>query len=297
MAEKGEYRKWLEYGWTSPDIDWRKGDIISGGIDIGSVGSKAVIMVDGKLYCYSNMRTGSNSPDSARKVLDKALEGTDLTEDKVQYFVGTGYGRVNVPMAKRAITEIACHALGANFIYGPSVRTVLDVGGQDCKIIRSDEKGKATSFMMNDKCAAGTGRGMEVMAELLNVPITEIGERSFDVKEEPEPVNSTCVIYAKSEAVSLLRQGWQVNQILAAYNRAMANRIFELIGRLGVEKEFAITGGQSKNIGLVKRLEKLMGIKALSPGDLDPQIAGGIGAALFAKAIVEKSRSTAIKAA
>jgi benzoyl-CoA reductase subunit A len=297
MAKKGEFRNWLEYRWTSTDIDWRKGDIISGGIDIGSVGSKAVIMVDGKLYAYSNMRTGSNSPDSARKVLDKALEDTGLPESDIQFIVGTGYGRVNVPMAKRAITEIACHALGANFIYGPTVRTVLDVGGQDCKIIRTDEKGKAVSFMMNDKCAAGTGRGMEVMAELLNVPITEIGERSFDVKEEPPPVNSTCVVYAKSEAVSLLRQGWEVNQVLAAYNRAMANRIFELVERLGVEKDFVITGGQSKNIGLIRRLEKLMNIKALSPGELDPQIAGAIGAALFARAIIEKSRSTATKAA
>jgi bzd-type benzoyl-CoA reductase Q subunit len=293
MAQKGEFRQWLEYGWTSPDIDWKKGDVISGGIDVGSVGSKAVILVDGKLYCYSNMRTGSNSPDSASKVLKKALEGTDLTADKIQYIVGTGYGRVNIPMAKRAITEIACHALGANFIYGPTVRTVLDVGGQDCKIIRTDEKGKAVSFMMNDKCAAGTGRGMEVMAELLNVKITEIGQRSFQVPEEPPPVNSTCVVYAKSEAVSLLRQGWSVEKVLAAYNRAMANRVFELISRLGVEKDFVITGGQSKNIGLVKRLEKLMGFPALSPGDLDPQIAGAIGAALFARAIVEKARAGA----
>lgn len=298
MSNKGEYRKWLEYRWTSPDVDWQKGDIITAGIDIGSVSTQAVIMVDGKLYAYANMRTGSNSPDSAERALKKALEDTGLTEDKIEYIVGTGYGRVNVPMAKRAITEIACHALGANFIFGPTARTVLDVGGQDCKIIRTDEKGKATSFMMNDKCAAGTGRGMEVMAELLNVPITEIGEKSFEVDKEPEPVNSTCVVYAKSEAVSLLRQGWKVNEVLAAYNRAMANRVLELIERLGVEKDFVITGGQSKNIGLVKRLEKLMGIKALSPkNDLDPQIAGGIGAALFAKAILEKSRSTANKAA
>ncbi len=298
MSNKGEYRKWLEYRWTSPDVDWQKGDIITAGIDIGSVSTQAVIMVDGKLYAYANMRTGSNSPDSAERALKKALEETGLTEDKIEYIVGTGYGRVNVPMAKRAITEIACHALGANFIFGPTARTVLDVGGQDCKIIRTDEKGKATSFMMNDKCAAGTGRGMEVMAELLNVPITEIGEKSFEVDKEPEPVNSTCVVYAKSEAVSLLRQGWKVNEVLAAYNRAMANRVLELIERLGVEKDFVITGGQSKNIGLVIRLEKLMGIKALSPkNDLDPQIAGGIGAALFAKAILEKSRSTANKAA
>jgi bzd-type benzoyl-CoA reductase Q subunit len=297
MAEKGQFRNWLEYRWTSPDVDWRKGEIITCGIDVGSVGSKCVVMVDGQLYCYSNMRTASNSPDSARKVLDKALEGTGLTEDKIQYIVGTGYGRVNIPMAKRAITEIACHALGANYIYGRTVRTVLDVGGQDCKIIRADEKGKAVSFMMNDKCAAGTGRGMEVMAELLNVPIVEIGERSLDIKEEPEPVNSTCVVYAKSEAVSLLRSGKKTNEVLAAYNRAMANRVYELIERLGVEKDFAITGGQSKNIGLVSRLEKLMGIKALSPGKLDPQIAGAIGAALFAKAVIEKSRGTATKAA
>jgi benzoyl-CoA reductase subunit A len=292
MGEKVEYRKWLEYHWTSPDIDWQSGKIITCGIDVGSVSTQAVIMVDGKLYTYSNMRTGSNSPDSAKRALGQALEGNSLTEDKIQYFVGTGYGRVNVPMANRSITEIACHALGANFIYGPSVRTVLDIGGQDCKIIRVDEKGKATSFMMNDKCAAGTGRGMEVIAELLNVPIMEIGKRSFDVKEEPEPVNSTCVVYAKSEALTLLRRGWQVNEVLAAYCRAMANRVSELVERLGIEKEFAITGGQSKNIGLVKRLEKVLNIEPLSPGDLDAQIAGGIGAALFAKAIVDKSRST-----
>ena len=293
MAQKVEFRQWLQYRWTAPDIDWRKGDIISCGIDVGSVSSQAVIMVDGKLYAYSNMRTGSNSPDSARRALDRALEETGMSLDDIQYIVGTGYGRLNIPMAKRNITEIACHGLGANFIYGPSVRTVLDVGGQDCKAIRCDEKGKVVNFLMNDKCAAGTGRGMEVMAELLNVPIVEIGAKSFQVDEEPEPVSSTCVVYAKSEALSLLRQGWSVEKVLAAYCRAMASRIVELLDRLGVEKEFALTGGQSKNIGTTNRIEKLLGLEIMKPGDLDPQIAGGVGSALFARAIVEKSRKAA----
>ena len=293
MAQKVEFRQWLQYRWTAPDIDWRKGDIISCGIDVGSVSSQAVIMVDGKIYAFSNMRTGSNSPDSATRALDRALEDTGMILDDIHYIVGTGYGRLNIPMAKRNITEIACHALGANFIYGPSVRTILDIGGQDCKAIRCDEKGKVINFLMNDKCAAGTGRGMEVMAELLNVPIVEIGERSFQVDEEPEPVSSTCVVYAKSEALSLLRQGWSVEKVLAAYSRAMATRIMELLDRLGVEKEFAFTGGQSKNIGTVKRVEKLLGFEAIKPGDLDPQIAGAIGASLFARAITEKSRKAA----
>lgn len=293
MAEKGEFRQWLEYRWTAPDIDCRKGSVICCGIDVGSVSSQAAITVDGKLYAYSNMRTGSNSPDSARRALNWALEGTGLSQGEINYIVGTGYGRINIPMAQRAITEIACHALGGNFIYGPSVRTILDVGGQDVKVIRCNEKGKVITFIMNDKCAAGTGRGMEVMAEMLNVPIQEIGARSFQVDEEPEPVTSTCVVFAKSEVLSLLRKGVSVEKVLASYCRAMAVKTIELLERLGVEKEFAITGGQSKNIGIVKRVEKMLGIEAMKPGNHDPQIAGAIGAVLFARAIFEKSRKVA----
>ena len=294
MSEKKEFREWTQYRWTSPNMDWHDGEVISCGIDVGSVSTQAVIMVDGKMYAFASMRTGSTSLDSADRALKWALEGTGLNQGDIHYIVGTGYGRVNVPMAKRSVTEIACHALGANFIYGPAVRTILDVGGQDIKAIKVDEKGKVINFMMNDKCAAGTGRGMEVMSELLNVPIQEIGERSFKVDAEPEPVSSTCVVFAKSEALSLLRQGWTVDKVLAAYCRAMAIRIVELIERQGIEKEFAITGGQSKNIGVVRRVEELLGLKALTPNDgLDPQTAGGIGAALFARAIFAKSQKTA----
>jgi benzoyl-CoA reductase subunit A len=289
-TEMVEYWRWKEYRWTSPDADWKNAGVISCGIDVGSVSSQAVIMTDGNLYAYSNMRTGSNSPESARRALDWALEGTDLKQENLHFIVGTGYGRINIPFANKAITEIACHARGANFMYGPTVRTVLDMGGQDCKAIRCDEKGKVTAFLMNDKCAAGTGRGMEVFADLLQVHIEEVGDLSFKVDKEPPPVSSTCVVFAKSEASALLRKGVPKNEVLAAYCSAMAHRVFSLLERLGVEKDFGITGGISKNKGVVDRLTKELGMTSLKPR-YDPQVAGGVGAALFAKSLVEKQRA------
>lgn len=292
--EKIEFWRWLEYRKAMPNMNWKEAEIVTAGVDVGSVGSKAVIMLDGEIYAWSVMRTGSNSSDSANKALGWAMEDTGLTLKDFNYIVGTGYGRVNVPMANRAITEIACHAKGANYIWGPTVKTVLDVGGQDVKAIRCDEKGKVVSFLMNDKCAAGTGRGMEVIADLLQIPIEEVGKESLKVTEEPEPVSSTCVVFAKSEAVGLLRKGWSKEKVLASYILAMAIRMTDLIEKVGCEKEFVITGGQSKNIGLVERVEKILGQKRLPVPNLDesgrdPASAGAIGAALFAKALYEKS--------
>ncbi len=288
MAEKPELWRWTESRWTNPDLDW-KGNVITSGVDVGSVSSQAVILADGKLYAYSNMRTGSDSPDSAMKAINWAMEDTGLKLEDIVYTVGTGYGRVNVPFSQRAITEIACHARGGNFMYGPSVRTILDMGGQDCKAIHCDERGKVTNFLMNDKCAAGTGRGMEVFADLLGVSINDVGDLSLDVKEEPPPVSSTCVVYAKTEATGLLREGWPKNKVLAAYCSAMAHRIMTLLERIGVEEDFAITGGIAKNRGVVTRLEKEVGIPIMK-AEYDTQIAGAIGAALFAKALVEKGK-------
>ena len=289
MATVAEYWRWKEYNWSDPDNDPRKADVISAGVDVGSVSSQAVVMTDGKLYAFANMRTGSDSPESAEKAITWALEDTPITLDDIHFSVGTGYGRVNVPFAKKAITEIACHARGANFMYGPSVRTVLDMGGQDCKAIHCDEKGKVQAFLMNDKCAAGTGRGMEVMADLLSLPIEEVGEMSLDVEEEPPPVSSTCVVFAKSEASGLLRQGWPKNKVLAAYCSAMAHRVCSLLERIGVEKQFAITGGIAKNSGVVKRIEKELGVEALKC-ETDSQIAGAVGAALFGRVLHLKAQ-------
>ncbi|MFQ5857105.1 MAG: benzoyl-CoA reductase, bzd-type, subunit Q [Anaerolineae bacterium] len=289
MTEKKEYWRWTEYNWCDPAIDPRAANTITAGVDVGSVSTQAVIMTDGKLFAYSSMRTGSDSPDSARNAMNWALEDTGLTLGDIQYCVGTGYGRVNVPFAQRPITEIACHARGANFIYGPAVRTVLDMGGQDCKAIHCDERGKVTAFLMNDKCAAGTGRGMEVFADLLSVPIEEMGDMSLDVDEEPPMVSSTCVVFAKSEAVGLLREGWPKAKVLAAYHAAMAHRVVNLLERIGMEEDFAITGGISKNTGIVTRLKRELDVEPLTT-DYDPQIAGGIGAALFARALLLKQR-------
>ena len=285
-----EYFRWIEYAWKNPDMDWHKAETLVAGIDVGSVSSQGVILADGQIYCYSNTRTGSNSPDSAKKALTMAIEGTGIKPEDIKFIVGTGYGRVNIPSANKAITEIACHARGANFMGGPTIRTVLDMGGQDLKGIHCDERGKVTQFLMNDKCAAGTGRGMEVMAELLQVPITEVGQMSLDVAEEPPSVSSTCVIFAKSEAIGLLRSGWTKNMVLAAYCSAMAHRVVGLLERIGVEKDFAITGGISKNIGVVSRILKELGgipTVTLKP---DAQIAGGVGAALFARDLYLKSK-------
>jgi len=284
-----EYWRWPESKWTASDIDWKCGRIVSAGVDVGSVSSQAVIMVDGCLFTYSNIRTGSDSPESALKTMDNALTETGMDLPDIHYTVGTGYGRVNVPFANKTLTEIACHARGANFMYGPTVRTILDMGGQDCKAIHCDEKGKVTNFLMNDKCAAGTGRGMEVFADLLSVPIEDMGKMSFDIDGEPEPVSSTCVVFAKSEAVGLLRKGWAKEKVLAAYSAAMAHRVVELLERIGMEKDFAITGGIAKNQGVVKRIENEIQVTALQPR-YDTQIAGALGGALFAKALVEKER-------
>ncbi|MBS1261676.1 MAG: (R)-phenyllactate dehydratase activator [Calditrichaeota bacterium] len=285
-----EYWRWKEYNWQDEERDWRSASMITGGVDVGSVSSQAVVMADGELFAFSNMRTGSDSPNSALNAMNWALENTGMTIDDFDFIVGTGYGRVNVPFADKAITEIACHARGGNYMYGPTVRTILDMGGQDCKAILCDERGKVTNFLMNDKCAAGTGRGMEVFADLLGIPIEEVGDRSLQVEKEPPPVSSTCVVFAKSEAAGLLRDGWPQSKVLAAYCSAMAHRVFTLLERVGVQPDFAITGGIAKNVGVVNRLEEELGLTALKPKH-DTQIAGALGAALFAKALVEKGKA------
>ena len=309
MVQKGkpvEFWRWPETNWVNPDIDWEKGKFVTAGVDVGSVSTQAVVMVDGEFFAFGNTRTGSDSPNSARNGMDYMLQKTDMKLENMDYCIGTGYGRVNVPMAQQAITEISCHARGANFMYGPEVRTVMDMGGQDCKVISVDGRGKVLNFMMNDKCAAGTGRGMEVFADLIRVPVWDIGPRSFQIKKQPPPISSTCVVFAKSEVVGLLEQGVSENEIMAAYCSAMAHRIMELLNRLGVKEKFVITGGIAKNEGVVKRLEAKLGIKTAdrvwaNPRyrnrnyPFDTQVAGATGAALFAHELLKMGKAKSVK--
>jgi bzd-type benzoyl-CoA reductase Q subunit len=288
-SEKQEFWRWTEYNWRHPEMNPDEAEVVTGGVDVGSVSTQAAIMADGELYAFASMRTGFSSPDSALKSMQWAMEGTGLTLDDLRFCVGTGYGRVNVPFAQRAITEIACHARGANYIYGSSVRTVLDMGGQDCKCIRCDEKGKVTAFLMNDKCAAGTGRGLEVIADLLSIPVEEMGDLSLDIEKEPPVVSSACVVFAKSEALGLLREGWTKAEVLASYHAAMAQRLINLINRIGMEEDFAITGGIAKNAGIVTRLKREFGVEPLT-SEYDAQSAGAIGAALIAHDLLLKQK-------
>jgi len=258
------YAGWKEYSWKASDKDWTTAKTITAGVDVGSVSSQALVLTDNDIFCYSNVHTGSSSPDSAHKAMNMALEGTGIKVEDIQFTVGTGYGRVNVPFANKTITEISCHARGAHWLF-PSVRTILDMGGQDCKAIRCDEKGRLTQFLMNDKCAAGSGRSMEILGELLSVPVEYIGPRSLDIKKEPPTVSSTCVVFAKSEALSLLRGGVPLNEVIAAYCDALAHRVYTLVSRIG-------------------------GVKAHI--SFEPQIIGALGAALFARELLEKSAST-----
>lgn len=290
--EKKEFWRWQENTVWDESKDWRDAKIITCGIDVGSVSSQAVLVCDGELYGYNSMRTGNNSPDSARNALQGIMDKIGMKLEDINYVVGTGYGRVNVPFAHKAVTEIACHARGANYMGGNKVRTILDMGGQDCKAIHCDEKGKVTNFLMNDKCAAGTGRGMEVISDLMQIPIAELGPRSFEVDEEPEAVSSICVVFAKSEALALLKAGYTKNKVIAAYCQAMAERVVSLLERIGVEEGFFITGGIAKNPGVVKRIERILGIQAVDT-QIDSQIAGALGAGLFAHTLVQKQAKAA----
>lgn len=254
--------------------------MITAGIDIGSSTSKAVILEGQEVVSYSIIPAGAESASSAQRVMDEALKKTaHISLDDIDWIVATGYGRVIVAFANETVTELSCHVRGANWCF-PSVRTVLDMGGQDCKAIRCDNEGRLLNFAMNDKCAAGTGRFLEVMAKVMELPLEDIGELSLQAREEIR-INSTCAVFGKSEVASLLRQGRGKPDILAGLHAAISNRVYTLLRRVGVMPDFTITGGIAKNIGVVQRLEEMVGLKAILPEE--PQIVGALGAALFAR--------------
>jgi bzd-type benzoyl-CoA reductase Q subunit len=262
--------------------------MITCGIDVGSLSAEAAIFVDDHLEAYSLIRTGPDSAETAMNAMKIALEKTGIPQQEINFTVATGYGRVIVPFADRNITEISCHAKGAHYFH-PAARTILDMGGQDCKAIRCDENGKTTNFIMNDKCAAGTGRAMEVMASLLQIPLEEVGALSLKTGGEPVKISNTCVIFAKSEVLSLMREGIPTNEILAGLCDSVAERVKTLVQRVGIVEDFVISGGISKNSGVVKRLEQKLHVCAHIPEE--PQIVGAVGAALFARDLLIKQGS------
>jgi predicted CoA-substrate-specific enzyme activase len=266
------------------------------GIDIGSRSAKCVILDDGQMLTYGVIETGPDSVKTTYAAVEAAVQRRielwgeyrmKLPEVKTEHLkiedmaciIATGYGRAVVPFAHGTITEINCHARGAQWMV-PGVSSILDMGGQDCKAMCLGEKGEVTNFVLNDKCAGGTGRFLELVAEGLKVPLSEVGPLSLKSTKDL-PFNGSCAVHAKREALSMMKHGESKADILAALHKSISARVAGMVKRVGLADKFVITGGISKNVGMVARIEdKLDGLKAHIPEE--PQIAGAVGAALFA---------------
>lgn len=253
------------------------------GIDIGSTMTKVVILGD-RVVAVLIGPTGAEHRKLANRVMEEALVQARLRFEDLAYIVATGYGRINVPFADKQVTEITCHARGIHSLL-PTVKTVVDIGGQDSKGIKIKD-GKVTSFVMNDKCAAGTGRFLEIIADSLGVPLEKLGEISLSA-ERATPISSTCTVFAEHEVISQLATGEPVASLIAGIHESVATRVFALVQKLKVEQDVAITGGGAKNIGLVKALEAKFGCPVLVPPE--PLITGALGAALIGKETYEKA--------
>ena len=271
-------------------LDWKKAEVIAAGVDVGAVSSKVVILLDGHPYAFSQVRTRTPK-ESAFSAVNAVLAKTNLKPENIHSLVATGCGRAQVPFAHKTISEIACGAAGAVHIWGPSVRTVLDVGGQSCKVIHCTEKGRATAFLWNDKCAAGIGRSMESFADLIKKEVTEIGNIALQSDDFPQ-LSDFCSVYAQSEALDLMRNKVPLEQVIAAYHNAMAKRISTLVARSGVKKDFVIVGGLAKNPGIINWLENILEVSRLAPKpEWDLTLTAALGAALFADSCYRRQQS------
>lgn len=250
--------------------------MISAGIDIGSITAKCVILQGDKILAYSILRVKPNLEESAREIFEKTLELAGLSKEEVDSIVATGYGRGRVDFANKKITEISCHAIGSHFLI-PDVGTVIDIGGQDSKVI-AVENGKVLDFVMNDKCAAGTGRFIEVMANALGLKIEQIGELALRATERLK-ISSTCTVFAESEVVSYLSAGKKVEEIIAGVCDAIAGRLIAMASRVGIRREVVLTGGVAKILGVRRAIEEKIGFGVKVPPE--PQIVGALGAAVL----------------
>ena len=258
------------------------------GIDSGSTSTNAVIMDgDRKIVASAVVRTGAKSGESAQRILDEVLSEAGLKREDISWIVSTGYGRVSIPFADENVTEISCHGRGAHY-FNPAVRIILDIGGQDSKAIRLNEKGEVADFVMNDKCAAGTGRFLEMIARSLEVDVDELGSIALQSKEDIE-ITSMCSVFAESEVISLIANNREKTDIANGICRAVANKSYSLLKRVGLEAEFMMTGGVAKNAGVVRAVEEKLGTKLyICP---EPEIVGAAGAALYALDKVDRFSS------
>lgn len=290
-----EYWRWPESSWISGEIDWKNVGEITAGVDAGTTSTQAAILCNGNLFGYASIHTGANFEKAAKTAIAMAMNGSGMKLSDITGIGGTGFGRKNITFASKALDEVHCHAKGAKFIYGPDVRTVVDMGGQTIKAIRLFEWDRVRDFMLNDKCATGEGRNLEALCDLLHIGITEIGPKSLEVNNDPEPVSTTCWAFAATETLGLFGRPEFKNEklseaeIYASHLFAITWRILGVVGRLSpldvgeiqLDGVLALTGGLAKNIGITSRIERELGVKA-AVGEYDPMLAGAIGAAMLA---------------
>jgi (R)-2-hydroxyacyl-CoA dehydratese activating ATPase len=254
------------------------------GIDIGSLSTETVILDEaGRVVSYDISATGANSRLSGEQSFARALERGEVSAEGIRFVVATGYGRISLPIATKTVTEITCHARGARHLF-PKTRTILDIGGQDSKVIRLAEDGKVADFAMNDKCAAGTGRFLEVMARALEVDLDEMGPLSLR-STELIPISSMCTVFAESEVISLVAQSKPREDILNSIHHSICTRIVAMLDRIGLEPELTMTGGVAKNLGVVEHIRSQAEMEPNVPQE--PQIVGALGAALIATGLAD----------
>jgi len=263
--------------------------MIVAGIDIGSTMTKVVVLDGEKMLASVIGPTGPEHRHLAHEVMTDALRQAGIAFDALSYVVATGYGRINVPFADKQITEITCHARGVAELF-PTARTVIDIGGQDAKAIKL-EKGMVGNFVMNDKCAAGTGRFLDVIAGALDLTLADLGALSIQASEKVK-ISNMCTIFAEQEVSAALADGTPVANILYGLHDAIAGRVLSLAGRIGVEPDVVFTGGVAKNIGMVQAIESRLGYPVLIAPE--PLLTGALGAALMGRKIVEKNLAKGI---
>jgi predicted CoA-substrate-specific enzyme activase len=253
--------------------------IFFAGVDIGSTMTKVVIIDADDTICSVIIGpTGPEHRHQANEVMRAALDNMQLPFERIEYCVATGYGRINVPFADRQITELTCHARGVAHSF-PAVRTAIDIGGQDAKGLKIKD-GKLIDFVMNDKCAAGTGRFLEVLSEKLGIAVEDLGSMSMKAQQKVT-ISSTCTIFAEQEMISHLSEGTSVEDIIAGLHDAIASRVVRMVKRLKIEPDVVLTGGVAKNIGVVHAVQETIGLEIHVPEN--PLISGALGAALLGK--------------
>ncbi|MFP4444903.1 MAG: acyl-CoA dehydratase activase [Desulfosudaceae bacterium] len=253
--------------------------MITAGCDVGSLTAKAVLLDNGNIIGFDIIRATARPAEAAEQVIRGAAEEAGIDPADIVRMVGTGYGKDQISQADATRSEISCHARGAWWLR-PSVRTIIDIGGQDAKAIRVDEAGNIARYIYNDKCAAGTGRFLEVMADALEVDLADMGDLSEQSTRRIR-ISNQCVIFAETEVVSLISEGRETCDIIRGLHHAMANRVASLAKSIEVHEEVVMTGGVAKNRGMFQALSEGLGV-AIHSLDIDPQINGALGAALYA---------------